>query len=147
MCWARRHDSLRQQLTRRLLRTTLALLALGLAALVAAAGYALVYQFDLALRAKALALDAATTLSATGEVQVQSNDRLLSGFDGAAPRDFFQVWRRDGTTIARSRRLGGVDLPQHFGNTTGRNISAAPCPMGGAGGWSATCFVRRRRPA
>ena len=32
-------------------------LALGLAALVAAAGYALVYQFDLALRAKALALD------------------------------------------------------------------------------------------
>ena len=125
--------SLRQQLTRRLLRTTLALLALGLAALVAAAGYALVYQFDLALRAKALALDAATTLSATGEVQVQSNDRLLSGFDGAAPRDFFQVWRRDGTTIARSRGLGGMDLPQHFGKYDRPKYIGCTLPNGRTG--------------
>ena len=108
-------NSIRRQLTRRLLRTTLALLAFGLVALLVAAGYAILHQFDLALRTKALAISTVTVVTPTG-VQVQFTDRFLHDFDDEKPQDFFQVWRRDGTTVARSESLGKGDLRQEFGN-------------------------------
>ena len=48
--------SIRRLLTRRLLGTTLGLLTVGLTALLALACYAVIHQFDVALRTKALAV-------------------------------------------------------------------------------------------
>ena len=108
-------NSIRRELTRRLLRTTLGLLGLGLVALLAAASYAVVHQFDLALRTKALAISTVTTVSEDGTVRVQFTDRFLHDFDEDQPSDFFQIWRSDGATLARSESLGQAELPQRVG--------------------------------
>jgi len=106
--------SIRRQLTRRLLGTTLGLLGLGLAALLAVACYAVVRQFDVALRTKALAISTVTVVTAD-TVRVDFTDRFLHGFDDERPRDFFQVWLPDGTTLARSESLGLAELPHRVG--------------------------------
>jgi signal transduction histidine kinase len=125
-------NSIRRQLTRRLLRTTLALLGLGLVALLAAAGYAVVHEFDLALRTKALAVSTVTVVTPAG-VQVQFTDRFLHGFDDDKPRDFFQVWQRDGTTLARSESLGKADLRQAFGKFDKPKYTLCTLPNGRPG--------------
>jgi two-component system sensor histidine kinase QseC len=106
--------SLRRQLTRRLLGTTLGLLGLGLAALLAVACYAVVHQFDVALRTKALAIS--TVAVVTGDtVRIEFTDRFLQGFDDKQPRDFFQAWLPAGATLARSESLGQADLRRQLG--------------------------------
>lgn len=106
--------SIRRQLTRRLLGTTLGLLGLGLAALLALACYEVVRQFDVALRTKALAISTVTLVTAD-TVRVEFTDRFLHGFDDDRPRDFFQLWHADGTTLARSESLGPAELPHRVG--------------------------------
>lgn len=113
-------NSIRRQLTRRLLVTVLGLLGLALAALLAAAGYAVVHQFDLALRAKALVISTVTTAASDGAVRVAFTDRFLHDFDDKQPHDFFQLRRADGTTVARSESLGAADLPARPGGTPDR---------------------------
>ena len=106
--------SIRRQLTRRLLGTTLGLLGLGLAALLGVACYAVVHQFDLALRTKALAISTVTAV--TGDsVRVEFTDRFLQGFDDKRPVDFFQLWLPGGATIARSESLGKAELRREIG--------------------------------
>lgn len=107
-------NSIRRQLTRRLLGTTVGLLGVGLAALLAVACYAVVRQFDIALRTKALAVSTVTVVTADS-VRVEFTDRFLHGFDDERPRDFFQLWLRDGTTVARSESLGQAELPHLVG--------------------------------
>jgi len=106
--------SIRRLLTRRLLGTTLGLLALGLTALLALACHAVVHQFDLALRTKALAISTVAVVTADS-VRVEFSDRFLRGFDDKRPRDFFQLWLPNGTTLARSESLGDATLPHRLG--------------------------------
>jgi len=108
-------NSIRRQLTRRLLRTILGLLGVGIAALVAAAGYAELHQFDLALRTKALAISTVTSVAADGAVKVPFTDRFLRDFDHRSPKDFFEMRRADGTTVARSESLGEGHLAARGG--------------------------------
>lgn len=115
--------SIRRQLTRRLLGTTLGLLGLGLTALVALACHAVVNQFDGALYTKALAVS--TVVQVSGEsVKVGFTDRFLRGFDDDDPSDYFQMWRWQGEEVARSeslrkqpdllRRVGRLERPRYF---------------------------------
>jgi two-component system sensor histidine kinase QseC len=103
--------SIRRQLTKNLLLASLLLLGGALVAMYLAAHAALRDQFDDALRAKALAI---STLTANegGEVRLDFTDEFLRGFDDDSPRDFFTLWHRDGTRIARSESLRRRDLPR-----------------------------------
>jgi two-component system sensor histidine kinase QseC len=135
--------SIRRQLTRRLLGTTLGLLGLGLAALLAVACYEIVRQFDLALRTKALAISTVTVATAD-TVRVEFTDRFLQGFDEDNPRDFFQLWLSDGTILARSESLGSSQLPRHVGRIDAPRYFLCTLPNGRPG--RALGFVFRPKP-
>jgi signal transduction histidine kinase len=137
-------NSIRRQLTRRLLGTTLGLMGLGLAALLAAAGYAGLRQFDLALRTKALAISTLTTVALDGEVHVQFTDRFLRDFDDKNPRDFFEVRGRDGAVIARSESLGSAHLPARVGTFDQPKFWFLTLPNGEPG--RAMGFVYKPKP-
>ena len=136
--------SIRRQLTRRLLGTTLGLLGLGLAALLAVACYAVVDQFDLALRTKALAISTVTVVTAD-TVRVEFTDRFLQGFDDDIPHDFFQLWLPDGTTLARSESLGTGELPHRVGRIDAPRYFLCTLPNGRPG--RALGFVFKPKPA
>ena len=103
--------SIRRQLTRRLLGTTLGLLGVGLAALLGVACYAIVHQYDVALRTKALAISTVAVVT-DDTVRVEFTNRFLQGFDDKRPRDFFQLWLPDGRVLAGSESLGKSSLPR-----------------------------------
>ncbi len=124
--------SLRRLLTRRLLGTTLGLLGLGLAILLAVASYAIVHQFDLALRTKALAISTVAVVTAD-TVRVEFTDRFLQGFDDENPRDYFQLWLPDGTTLARSESLGRAELPHRVGRIDAPRYFLCTLPNGRPG--------------
>jgi two-component system sensor histidine kinase QseC len=124
--------SIRRQLTRRLLGTTVGLLAGGLAALLGVACYAVVHQFDVALRTKALAISTVAIVT-PDSVRVEFTDRFLQGFDDAKPRDFFQLWGPDGTTLARSESLGRADLPHQAGTIDRPRFFLCRLPTGRPG--------------
>lgn len=98
-------NSIRQQLTRRVLAVTLLLLGGGLGALFWEARDAATDQFDITLRTKALAISTLTRLTADG-VRLEFTDRYLHGFENEHGGDFFQLRAEDGETIARSESLG-----------------------------------------
>jgi len=125
-------NSIRRQLTRRLLGTTFGLLALGLAGLLAVACYAVVHQFDVALRTKALAVSTVAVVSAD-TVGVDFSDRFLQGFGDEKPRDYFQIWLADGTALARSESLGTADLPRRLGRLDKPRYFLCPLPNGRSG--------------
>lgn len=104
--------SIRKQLTRGLLGTTLGLLGLGLTALTVAACYAVIHEFDAGLRTKAFAISTLTVLTPEG-VRVNFTDRFLRDFNASDPDDFFQIWTSDGTTLARSDSLGEKNLSMY----------------------------------
>src|SRR5258708_36703336 len=135
--------SLRRQLTRRLLGTTLGLLGLGLAALLAVACYEVGRKFDRALRTKALAISTVTVATAD-TVRVEFTDRFLQGFDEDNPRDFFQLWLSDGTILARSESLGSSQLPRHVGRIDAPRYFLCTLPNGRPG--RALGFVFRPTP-
>ncbi len=124
--------SIRRQLTRWLLGTPLGLLGLGLAALLALACYAVVHQFDVTLRTKALAISTVTVVAAD-TVQVGFTDRFLHRFDDEHPRDYFQLWLADGTTLARSESLGRAELPHRIGRSDQPRYFLCTLPNGRPG--------------
>jgi two-component system sensor histidine kinase QseC len=103
--------SVRRHLTRTLLGTALALGGTGAVVMYFAARDAAIDQFDSALRAKALAISTLTAATDSG-VQVTFTDRFFRGFDDHNPRDFFEIWDREGRPLARSESLGQADLPR-----------------------------------
>jgi len=119
-------------------------MGLGLAGLLAAAGYAELRQFDLALRTKALAISTVTTVALTGEVRVQFTDRFLRNFDDKTPSDFFEVWGRDGVIIARSESLGSAHLPARAGTFDQPKFWFLTLPNGEPG--RAMGFVYKPKP-
>ena len=106
--------SIRRQLTRRLLATTLCLLAISLAALLTVACYAVVHEFDIALRTKALVISTVTVVT-DDTLRVEFTDRFLQGFDDKHPRDYFQLRLTDGRTVAKSESLGAAELDRRPG--------------------------------
>jgi two-component system sensor histidine kinase QseC len=137
--------SIRRLLTRRLLGTTLGLLTFGLAALLALACYAVVHQFDLALRTKALAITTVAVVTAD-TVRVEFSDRFLQGFDDKRPRDFFEMWLPAGTSLARSESLGASELPHWVGKFEKPRYFLCTLPTGRPGRAMGFVFKPKQAP-
>lgn len=105
-------NSIRAQLTRRLILGTVLLVGGGGAGAYLCMRAALINQFDDALRAKAQAVSAITELSADGDVELDLPGFQLPGFRANSACDYFEIWRADGTVIARSDSLGEAHLPR-----------------------------------
>lgn len=107
--------SIRRQLTRKLLRAVLAILVAGLAALYFGAREVATDQFDRTIHAKALAISTLTFQTNEG-IHCDFSDRFMQGFEDEKPRDYFQLWAKDGREIARSESLPkGKNLPRRAG--------------------------------
>jgi signal transduction histidine kinase len=107
-------NTIRQQLTRRLLLTVALLLAAGAVAVYWCARTALLAQFDAALRAKAQAITSLTEQKGD-HIELDFADETMRGFESHSGPDFFQLWRADGKVVERSRSLGRGDLPLRYG--------------------------------
>lgn len=139
-------NSIRRQLTRRLLALTIALLVLGVGGLLGAACFAVIEQFDLALKAKALAIS--TVVVVTPEkVTVNFTDRFLHTFDDKVRRDFFQLWAvENGNEVARSESLKpGEVLPRTDVPRGKTRYSLLTLPTGRPGR-SVAMMIRPRLP-
>jgi two-component system sensor histidine kinase QseC len=69
-------------------------------------------QFDAALSVKARALSSMVNMQSNGEVDLDMPQRPLPNASAAPSFEFFEVWRDDGTVIARAPALGKMDLPR-----------------------------------
>ncbi len=85
----------------------------------------LVRQFDAALVAQADAIGSLVMRQPNGEVELELSQRPASPFSADGHLDYFQIWREDGSVLARSSALGKSDLPRfpaangpRFGKTT-----------------------------
>jgi two-component system sensor histidine kinase QseC len=103
-------NSIRNQLTRRLLIGLLLLLAGGLGAVYFAMRSALLYDFDESLRAKVQVICTITEIN-HGRVELDFSDHFLRNFSEDVATDFFQLWHHNGEVIFRSPSLHGLDLP------------------------------------
>ena len=102
--------SLRRQLTLRLLGLC-ALLWLGAGGgLYAVLRAALAAEFDVALLARAQALATLVKQEANG-VELDFAGEIMRDFERTHSPDYFQIWKSDGTTLARSSSLHGATLP------------------------------------
>ncbi len=108
-------NSLRRQLTRRLVFTLALLVGAGLMAIHFGIRTALVDAFDASLRAQALAVNALTEWEEE-EVRFDFSDDFLRGYGGEHPRNYFELWSAAGTPIRRSPSLGGTDLARQAVN-------------------------------
>lgn len=138
-------NSIRQQLSRDLLGSTLLLLGGGVGALYFAARGAAIEQFDFTLRAKAMALSTTTVPKPSGAV-VEFSDRFFPGFEGRRPRDFFEAWSDGGRPIARSESLGPeTDLPLTLGTLDHPKIWNLTLPTHRAGRAIGFTFLPKSR--
>ena len=124
-------NTIRQQLTRKLLLTVGLLLAAGGLGVYVCARTALLAQFDAALRAKAEAI-ATLTEQKGGHLQIEFADEHMHGFD-AGGSDFFELWQADETPVERSRTLQGAHLPLRRGPPEVPLIWNVTLPGGRAG--------------
>jgi two-component system sensor histidine kinase QseC len=123
-------NSIRRQLTRRLLLMLAALLSVGLAVIYFAIWQAVERSFDAAVQARALAVSALTEWEG-GKVQFDFSPDFLRGFGAAHPRSYFELWSAAGEVLARSPSLAGASLPFQTGGTPDRpRIWNAALPNG-----------------
>jgi signal transduction histidine kinase len=134
--------SLRRNLTRSLLGVIVVLVALGLFVVYMAARYAVTDQFDVALRAKAQAIETLTQ-SVPGGATVGFTDRFFRGFDDKRPEDFFELWDEHGRSLARSESLKGDHLPLRSGLLPAGHFWAMDLPHGRRGRALGLTFVPR----
>jgi signal transduction histidine kinase len=106
-------NTIRQQLTRKLLLAVGLLLGTGGAAVYVCARAALVAQFDATLLAKAQAITTLTEQKGS-KLEIEFSDEKMRGFD-VGGRDFFELWQADATPVERSRSLGDAQLPLRHG--------------------------------
>jgi len=106
--------SIREQLTRRLLLTFSALLAVGGLILYISIHAALVKEYDAGLLARALAITTLTEQNDRG-VKVEFSDHFMYEFRDRVATAFFQMWLPDGREVKRSESLHGSELPRRFG--------------------------------
>jgi hypothetical protein len=105
-------NSIRAQLTGRLMLGTFLLFVGGGAGAYLCMRHALIDQFDDAIRAKAQAISAITELNPDGDVESDLPGFQLPSFKSNSGRDYFEIWGADGTVIARSDSLGQAHLPR-----------------------------------
>src|SRR5437588_10341353 len=78
--------------------------------------WSLVRQFDAAMRAMALTIQAATEQRPGGKVIVEPDATDLPDFSRKKKPDYFQLWGPDGTVLARSRSLDTGNLARVNGS-------------------------------
>ena len=89
-------------------------------------------EFDGLLEAKARAL--ATMIEQEGEaIQVEFAEHQLQEFARRERPEYYQVWKADGSVIARSRRLGDGALPLVLGSRIAPGVQAVTLPDGRPG--------------
>jgi two-component system sensor histidine kinase QseC len=114
-------NSIRRQLTRRMVLVLAILLGVGLTAISVVIWQALGRSFDAALRTRALAVAALTEVE-TGRVQFDFSPDFLRGFGAEHPRSYFEIRDAAGTVLARSPSLRGSRLAFPSGGTPGRPL-------------------------
>jgi two-component system sensor histidine kinase QseC len=138
-------NTIRRQLTRKLLLGAAVLVGAGSCAVYLWARAALQNQFDAALRAKAQAITSLTEQK-NGRVEVDFSDEYMRGFEMRGGPDFFELWHADGNVVERSHSLRDGHLPQRHGTLAapvfwnlaladgqpGRAIGMSFRPQGGA---------------
>ena len=102
-------NSLRRQLTRKLLAAFASLLGVALLALYAVMWLELTRAFDAALESRALGVSALVEQEG-GRVQVDFSDKLMRSFAAGRTRYYFEVRDRAGALIALSPSLRGNEL-------------------------------------
>jgi len=112
-------NSLRRQLTRRLIVWLALLLGVGLFTVHFAVSRMLVRAFDANLRTRALAIAALSEVNG-GRVQFDFSADFLGPYRRAHPRAWFELWSDSGQALARSPLVGTADLPWTAGGTAER---------------------------
>lgn len=103
-------NSIRTELTRRLLLVLAMLLGVGMVAIYAFIRGMLIESFDTALHSRALVVSALTE-SEGGKVQFDFSDDFLHDYRSGHPGSYFELWDAAGVVICRSPSLRELDLP------------------------------------
>ncbi len=139
--------SIRHQLTRQLLVSLVGLMGAGLTGLYFGVRHELVEAFDVALRARALAVAALTEIE-QGRVQFDFSPGFLATYSAEHPRHFFEVRDARGAALARSPSLQDSDLPWRDGGTARRpSYYDVILPNGRPGRVVALIFLPEENPA
>ncbi|HZQ46030.1 MAG TPA: ATP-binding protein [Verrucomicrobiae bacterium] len=130
-------NTIRRQLTRRLLLGMSLLLVIGAGVIYLTTGAALTRQFDDALRTKAMALTSIIEQD-KDRILVDASDQIMREFDTNSRAAFFQIWRPDGSVVAISPSMRGESLPLRY-NELERpeywNLKLAPATAARAAGF------------
>ena len=121
--------SIQMRLMVGLLGSSLLILGIGAAVIHFATRALLFREFDSTLRAKAMALAAATDVK-KGGVEFDLADELLQEFSRARSAEYFQLWDSKGKTLARSPSLGTNDLACLFSTTSSPRFWSLRLPNG-----------------
>jgi len=133
-------NSIRRNLTRTLVFAILVLAAAGLGAVYLSARFAVIDQFDVALSAKAQAIETLTK-AMPGGAEVGFTDRYFRGFDNHRTEDYFEIWDDQGRSLARSESLGDAHLTERAGLTPRAKFYSTRLPNGSAGRAMGFTFV------
>ena len=112
-------SSLRQQLRRALVGSLTALLGAALVTITVVVRDEWVDSFDDSLKARAAAVSAQVERR-EGKLTLDYSSSALPGFGDDKPRNYFQVWDANDTSVARSPSLGDEDLPLRAGKRRSR---------------------------
>lgn len=106
-----RTPSIRTRLTRAILLIFFVVVTVGVGAIYGLFRQALVHQFNTALLTKAHAI--AALVSRRGTIDKDHfGEQIMRDFDKGTGRDYFEIWKSDGTVASRSETLHGADLPR-----------------------------------
>ncbi len=124
--------SLRSRLMIGIAATTLLVLIASTAIVDSLIRRSLTAEFDQLLGAKARAL--AAMIEQDGDrVDIEFAEHPLPEFARSVRPEYYEVWRGEGTVLAKSRRLEGADLPQVNGSSGSPGIRRITLPDGRAG--------------
>ncbi|HUI06816.1 MAG TPA: ATP-binding protein [Verrucomicrobiae bacterium] len=124
--------SIQMRLMAGLLGSSLLVFGIGAAVIHFATRALLFREFDATLRAKAMALAAATDVN-RGVVEFDLADELLQEFSRPHSAEYFQLTDANGRTLARSASLGTNDLARLFGTMNSPRLWNLNLPDGHRG--------------
>lgn len=124
--------SIHKRLVLTLMAGLSALMLIGSVLLYAAMREALYAEFDYALAAKARALTMLPEAEGTG-VNLRFIDQKLPEYERQPHPEYYQVWLRDGSVLARSPSLGDSSLPLRAGSLARPQFWSLTLPNGRPG--------------
>jgi two-component system sensor histidine kinase QseC len=107
--------SIRRHLTLTLVIGFTLLLSAGSLAIYFVTRSALLHEFDVSLRTRALTLIALAEQS-EHRVKIEFPDEPRRQLEESMPSEFYELWLTDGTISDRSKSLRDANLPRHFGS-------------------------------